>query len=1495
MRDFDLQCKDDNDQEMSATDYVLQKILVSNYTEGNQPPSSRDRAVSSVRGIFPQIKCLVIPSPGAGISNPTKKKFIDPDFHTSIDSARMHVVNNTPVKQGFNVSTVLNGPMLAALLDEYVQALNKPDAVPNLEISYQKVLDATLTKTTFEQAEKYHKQITKLFDKRLPLEEGDIEALKQTHFVRLEESLNGDILMTHKDPIATVEETDTLFGIHEKVYTHQLREFTIELHRLIPRAADTDEIIQKDQQTRKRQLLEKFEKLIIETNQRNVIIGGHVYQFTKINADKSESTCKEVFENIYKQQVQRVALKRELLKEKYYKLAVGPAKNKVFEEMISQIPGPPQNVNVNLEKQTLSWEKPLVSADNVNCYYVEWNRDGEDAKRDKVYINQFKLKELKPKTNYFIKVQGCKELHVNRLGEYCTSVPFETLAGKPEKPKMAKVSPLTEEKVKLAITMLSEAEQNGSPVTKIIVSRCSDNISTWESQDFFVDSSKGDFQKVEVYVNCKDNEETLYFRIQFENEAGVSEPSDSAPLQVADMIPGKPENIDIIPMARQIKINWNLPINNPRAVNNYLIQYWKEGESKLEKTVGNDEKFLQLTSLSPYTKYAVRFYARNEKNKRSSGYRILDVQTLADVPNKPNLPTIRVISASKATITFDRQKPNEENGSRVNKIVIEQQIRRNEQAATNWTGVKEHSLKNSDIEIVNFPVELVNLTEHAISCYRVVTVNKIGRSEPSQAVEVHPESIIPGSPEELEGISLQSDSITISWKKPSINTLALKRYQIQYKKANEDIWSVMYADVNKHLCNVSKCQPNTCYNFIVQALNEKLASEEATLNVSTPPSKPPQPKPPIAIPDGKEFTLRVKLPLIEESGREVTQLHVTYYNRKAEKLAEQPSVTREIKQKEDNQHTEQIQVNTDETHWISISLTNEVGRSDESELVGLSSDDVTPGIPEEFKCIPKARSVKLSWNVPKENGNAAKYYEVLIKCTEEQDWKTPTNLSAVDQTRHDKTLSYEATVSDLSPFTEYEFCVQAVNNNTCVGDPTTLKTKTNIAPPDKPLKPIAVEPIMGEPFRAKLHFEMLTKKQMNGSPVTSVIIKCESNEKTEHEEVFPVFEQQTKSPLTIVIPNLEDQIIKIYSFRIQMKNEEGKSQLSDTYKLPVSELQLGSPKNIKISDITAHTLKVQWEAPDIHPALVMCYEIECTDNQTSQKNKSESISANSDILEYTISKLHSSQKYDIKVFAVATKHSEPIHKSATTSKIYPGAPSSFFVDKISGNSVKVRWKKPKTNPEEVYFYMVRLMEGNCIKMAVPKVIEVRRTLGHSTVFKNLISWKTYTVSIDSYNDNMKTVENKTLQAVFDTKMGSGAKIFLQVVSLPTIGGPVSLGHTQKWAENMESSDDEFETDQTFLPSAPQKLKGEAQRSFWNNTLKLTWELPVQNAEELAYFNVQVTEKGGIKEINHSSKINALSETLYFDGSTKYCEISVTSFSCDNKKGPDATATFSLNV
>ncbi len=714
-------------------------------------------------------------------------------------------------------------------------------------------------------------------------------------------------------------------------------------------------------------------------------------------------------------------------------------------------------------------------------------------------------------------------------------------------------------------------------------------------------------------------------------------------------------------------------------------------------------------------------------------------------------------------------------------------------------------------------------------------------------------------------------------------------------------WTSEKANTDTLSCSVSELRPNTEYNFIVQTLNGTLISEEATLLVCTPPSVPPKPGPPILIPKGREFILKAYLPLLKESGRETTELHVNYYsyNRDSKVTMDYKIFNENKTSVENNTHEQQIQVNIDETCWISICLSNEVGKSQESDLAGISHGGVTPGEPDKLECTVEAQSVKLSWNVPRVNGNAAKYYDILTKDKEDQDWTILEKVS-VHQKRLNKTLSYEATINGLNPFTSYHFGVQGVNNTTiniCEGDIAKLETKTKKAPPDKPLQP-NVKPIMGEPLLAELELKMLTNKQMNGSPVDSVIIECEYNKETKCSEVPLTAEQQvenTNTKLRIELPNLRDPKIQNYLFRIKLKNGEGKSPPSDAFLISISELEPGPPKNINIPELTAHTLQVKWEEPAIHPALVTHYDIAIKTHGDSEKT---SFCVKSSIKKYTFTNLRSNQQYSIEVIAIAKKYSEPMQVNATTSKIYPGAPSSLLADKISSNSVKVRWRKPIKNPEEVHFYTVRLIEGNYNKTLrniaetrLPKVRQVRRTKGNSTVFENLYSFTTYTVSIGSYNDNKRRHEDAIERTVFKTKMSAGAKLAALVFTAPTVIGPGAIAYAQRSDDNIDQSDDEFKADPGIYPSVPEELKWEL---YGGNEIKVDWKLPTQNSEEVHHFQVQVTEEG-TEGIFHEIESYGTSETFKLADITKNYEVSVTSFNFYGEKQLVATSTLFIGA
>ena len=106
--------------------------------------------------------------------------------------------------------------------------------------------------------------------------------------------------------------------------------------------------------------------------------------------------------------------------------------------------------------------------------------------------------------------------------------------------------------------------------------------------------------------------------------------------------------------ARKIQLSWDPPKTNPGAVKSYHIQYQEKSKkvtARIDMETSNEDKNLLVTPLTPCTVYTLKVCARNANDKRSE-YITLTLQTEADVPDKPQLQTIRALTATRARLTF---------------------------------------------------------------------------------------------------------------------------------------------------------------------------------------------------------------------------------------------------------------------------------------------------------------------------------------------------------------------------------------------------------------------------------------------------------------------------------------------------------------------------------------------------------------------------------------------------------------------------------------------------------------------------------------------------------------------------------------------------------------------------------------------------------------------------------------------------------------------------
>ena len=82
--------------------------------------------------------------------------------------------------------------------------------------------------------------------------------------------------------------------------------------------------------------------------------------------------------------------------------------------------------------------------------------------------------------------------------------------------------------------------------------------------------------------------------------------------------------------------------------------------------------------------------------------------------------------------------------------------------------------------------------------------------------------IAPSKPEELTVHidRITETTITISWKEPSPSDVSILRYEVEYKKSDEDLAEVKSIPSDQILiCEVTELIPYTKYEFKVAAIN----------------------------------------------------------------------------------------------------------------------------------------------------------------------------------------------------------------------------------------------------------------------------------------------------------------------------------------------------------------------------------------------------------------------------------------------------------------------------------------------------------------------------------------------------------------------------------------------------------------------------------------------------------------------------------------------------
>ena len=305
LRDVHLAITDKEGKKITPTEFLHTRILASECGEPTE-------LGSSLCSLFPSLECYTLPVPSIKkdvICNIVKQEDkLKPAFNTAISELIQQILQQVAPKVAIDGVSLVNGSTFVALACGYVEAINTPGALPNLEQGWQAVVRLQIKEYTDKLVREYERE--------------------------MEESLKG---------ILPLEERN-LMRIHELTLIKKIADLQQEVHRINPLNSSPDNM---------KPLMSKLEHEIMKWSKpdEREVVGGVLFQFTTENHSKSKQHCEELLrehvqDNKVKDKVTEAVqsskplnIKGEIqaITHQYNEVAVGPAASEVLEKGLMEL------------------------------------------------------------------------------------------------------------------------------------------------------------------------------------------------------------------------------------------------------------------------------------------------------------------------------------------------------------------------------------------------------------------------------------------------------------------------------------------------------------------------------------------------------------------------------------------------------------------------------------------------------------------------------------------------------------------------------------------------------------------------------------------------------------------------------------------------------------------------------------------------------------------------------------------------------------------------------------------------------------------------------------------------------------------------------------------------------------------------------------------------------------------------------------------------------
>ncbi|XP_049819624.1 tyrosine-protein phosphatase Lar isoform X2 [Aethina tumida] len=734
------------------------------------------------------------------------------------------------------------------------------------------------------------------------------------------------------------------------------------------------------------------------------------------------------------------------------------------------------------------------------------------------------------------------------------------------------------------------------------------------------------------------------------NNIGRGPPSAPAIVTTGETEPGTaPRNVQVRPLSSStMVIQWDEPETPNGQVTGYKVYYTTDSQLSMaqwESQVVDNNQLTTISELKPHTIYTIRVQAFTSVGPGPLSPPV-HVKTQQGVPSQPS--NLRASDIGETSVTLQWSKPTHSGES-----IVSYELYWND------TYAKEKHHRRIPI---SESYMLTGLYPNTLYYVWLAARSQRGEGATTPPIPVRTKQYVPGDPQDVKVVPINSTSIKVSWKPPQTrdrNGIILGYHvHVQETKEegrnflNEPMRFDVFGDDVLEL-NVSGLQPDTTYAIQVAALTRKGDGDRSTpVNIRTPGGVPNRPELTIKIIE-REPTVTIEL--------EWSRPSQTYGELKGYRLryGVKDQVLKEYNLKSNHNNYRINDLERGVEYEFRIAGQNHIGVGQENIKTMNTPEGPPTGPPTNITHHFQTPDVVcVTWDPPTKdhrNGQIVKYDIQFHK-------KMDHNNIIIRNVSHTK-----AVFTNLEENTEYVFHIKAYTNQGAGpnSEKFTIQTDRDIG-----RAPMSVKAVATSDSSVEVWWEHVPSRgKVVGYQIFYTMTAVEDLDEWQQKAVG-----LTESADLV---NLEKYAQYAIAVAARMKNGLGRLSEKVTVKVKPEDV----PLNLRAHEVTTHSMTLSWSPPiRLNP---IKYKIafdaikEFVDSQgitQTQIIPKVELILSDDVKTHTINELSPFTTYNVNVSAIPTDHSyRPPTKITVTTQMAAPQPmvKPDFYGVVNGEEIQI--------------------------------------------------------------------------------------------------------------------------------------------------------------------------------------------------------------------------------